>query len=47
MNWDEGQIKEIDERKVRVKGVSCIWKTSTIDPDFRKNRPFMISDDSQ
>ena len=33
MNWDEGQRMEVDERKVRVKGVSCIWKTSTIDPD--------------
>jgi CO/xanthine dehydrogenase Mo-binding subunit len=31
MKWDEGQIKEIDERFVRVKAVSCSWKTSTID----------------
>jgi CO/xanthine dehydrogenase Mo-binding subunit len=29
--WDEGAVKEIDERIVRVKGVSCSWKTSTID----------------
>ncbi|AKP45620.1 xanthine dehydrogenase family protein molybdopterin-binding subunit [Bacillus smithii] len=33
INWDEKPIMEIDERKVRVKGVSCIWKTSTIDLD--------------
>ncbi|MEH7415246.1 xanthine dehydrogenase family protein molybdopterin-binding subunit [Neobacillus drentensis] len=33
INWDEGAIKEIDERFVRVKGVSCSWKTSTIDPN--------------
>ncbi|GER69361.1 xanthine dehydrogenase, molybdenum binding subunit [Weizmannia acidilactici] len=30
-NWEEGQITEIDERYVRVKGASCGWKTSTID----------------
>ncbi|MBP0726685.1 xanthine dehydrogenase family protein molybdopterin-binding subunit [Bacillus sp. RG28] len=33
MKWDEGQIIQIDERKVRVKGVSCIWKNSTFDPN--------------
>ncbi|MGE8204854.1 xanthine dehydrogenase family protein molybdopterin-binding subunit [Heyndrickxia sp. NPDC080065] len=32
-NWDEGQVIEIDERFVRVKGASCGWKTSTIDSD--------------
>lgn len=31
IKWDEGPIKEINERFVRVKGVSCSWKTSTID----------------
>jgi CO/xanthine dehydrogenase Mo-binding subunit len=31
IKWDEGQIEEIDERFVRVKAVSCSWKTSTID----------------
>lgn len=30
-NWDEGQIIEVSDRIVRVKGVSCGWKTSTID----------------
>jgi CO/xanthine dehydrogenase Mo-binding subunit len=29
--WDEGPIKELNERFVRVKGISCSWKTSTID----------------
>lgn len=33
INWDEGAIKEINERYIRVKGVSCSWKTSTIDPN--------------
>lgn len=31
IKWDEGQIEEISERFVRVKAVSCSWKTSTID----------------
>jgi CO/xanthine dehydrogenase Mo-binding subunit len=31
IRWDEGAIKEIDERLVRAKGISCSWKTSTID----------------
>ncbi|MED1201596.1 xanthine dehydrogenase family protein molybdopterin-binding subunit [Heyndrickxia acidicola] len=33
IQWDEGQIVKVDERKVRVKGVSCSWKTSTIETD--------------
>lgn len=31
IKWDEGAIKEVNERIIRVKGVSCSWKTSTID----------------
>ncbi|WP_139193830.1 xanthine dehydrogenase family protein molybdopterin-binding subunit [Anaerobacillus alkalidiazotrophicus] len=33
MNWKEGQIVKVDERKIRAKGISCFWKTSTIDSD--------------
>jgi CO/xanthine dehydrogenase Mo-binding subunit len=33
IRWDEGQIKEINNRFIRVKGISCSWKTSTIDPN--------------
>ncbi|WP_332697889.1 xanthine dehydrogenase family protein molybdopterin-binding subunit [Halalkalibacter lacteus] len=33
MNWKDGQVTQISERKIRVKGVSCIWKTSTIDSE--------------
>ncbi|MEH7383698.1 xanthine dehydrogenase family protein molybdopterin-binding subunit [Bacillus sp. JJ1533] len=33
MNWSQGQIEEVNERKIRVKGVACSWKTSTIDTD--------------
>ncbi|WP_373229412.1 xanthine dehydrogenase family protein molybdopterin-binding subunit [Cohnella sp.] len=31
MKWDEGIFMEINDRKIRAKGISCIWKTSTID----------------
>ncbi|MFC4182715.1 xanthine dehydrogenase family protein molybdopterin-binding subunit [Saccharococcus thermophilus] len=33
MEWDEWQRIEIDAYTVRVKGISCAWKTSTIDPN--------------
>ncbi|WP_027410767.1 xanthine dehydrogenase family protein molybdopterin-binding subunit [Anoxybacteroides tepidamans] len=33
IQWDEWQRIEIDARTVRAKGVSCSWKTSTIDTD--------------
>ncbi|MEH7251869.1 xanthine dehydrogenase family protein molybdopterin-binding subunit [Neobacillus niacini] len=31
--WDEGQIIDLGNQKVRAKGVSCGWKNSTIDPN--------------
>jgi CO/xanthine dehydrogenase Mo-binding subunit len=31
IKWEEGPIQELNERFIRVKGVSCSWKTSTID----------------
>ncbi|WP_028391395.1 xanthine dehydrogenase family protein molybdopterin-binding subunit [Bacillus cihuensis] len=33
ISWDEGQVKEMNNHLVRVKGISCSWKTSTIDPN--------------
>lgn len=30
MNWKEGKIVPVDKHTVRVKGISCSWKTSTI-----------------
>ncbi|WP_394231986.1 xanthine dehydrogenase family protein molybdopterin-binding subunit [Niallia oryzisoli] len=33
IHWNQGQIQVIDERKIRVKGIACSWKTSTIDPN--------------
>lgn len=31
MAWEEGQLTHINDRYVKVKGVSCVWKTSTFD----------------
>lgn len=33
IKWEEGQVIELGDNKVRAKGISCVWKTSTIDPD--------------
>ncbi|ADU30289.1 xanthine dehydrogenase family protein molybdopterin-binding subunit [Evansella cellulosilytica] len=32
-NWEEGQIVRMNDRFSRVKGLSCVWKNSTIPPD--------------
>lgn len=29
IKWDEGQLIESDHNKVRAKGISLFWKTST------------------
>lgn len=33
MEWDKWQIMQIDETRIRAKGISCFWKTSNIDTD--------------
>lgn len=33
INWDEGERIELEGDKVRAKGISCVWKTSTIESD--------------
>ncbi|RLQ95532.1 xanthine dehydrogenase family protein molybdopterin-binding subunit [Falsibacillus albus] len=37
MEWEKGLIEQIDDNTIRAKGVSCVWKTSTIDPDSSSN----------
>lgn len=37
MKWQEGSLIAINERKILAKGISCIWKTSTIDSDASSN----------
>lgn len=32
MNWQQDRFTKISDHLVRVKGISCSWKTSTIDP---------------
>ncbi|WML44176.1 xanthine dehydrogenase family protein molybdopterin-binding subunit [Neobacillus sp. PS3-40] len=31
IHWDEGPVVEVSDRIIRVKGICCSWKTSTID----------------
>ena len=33
MNWEEGSYKRISESRIIAKGICCIWKNSTIDPN--------------
>lgn len=33
IRWDEGIRTEIGNHKIRAKGISCFWKTSTTPPD--------------
>lgn len=33
IHWDEGEIIELGNNKVRAKGISCFWKTSDSPPD--------------
>lgn len=33
INWEEGQVTTLDDYRVRAKGISCVWKNSTIDPN--------------
>lgn len=33
INWDEGRRIEVDNNKVRAKGVACLWKTSSTPTD--------------
>ncbi|MDP4084327.1 MAG: xanthine dehydrogenase family protein molybdopterin-binding subunit [Bacillota bacterium] len=31
IQWEEGQVVEVSDRTIRAKGISCSWKTSTIE----------------
>lgn len=33
INWEEGEIIELGNHKVRAKGIGCLWKTSDSPPD--------------
>ncbi|PQD95279.1 aldehyde oxidase [Pradoshia eiseniae] len=33
MNWEEGSYKRISKSRIIAKGICCIWKNSTIDPN--------------
>jgi len=45
MNWEEGALIRLSDRKVRAKGISCIWKTSTIEPDASSGAVLLANPD--
>lgn len=44
-NWDEGQLIEVNERYVRAKGISCLWKNSTIPTNSSSGVIITFNDD--
>ncbi|GIN97768.1 xanthine dehydrogenase, molybdenum binding subunit [Siminovitchia terrae] len=45
IRWDDWQRIEVDENIIRAKGVSCIWKTSTIDTNSSSGVILMFNPD--
>ncbi|MBB5172283.1 xanthine dehydrogenase family protein molybdopterin-binding subunit [Texcoconibacillus texcoconensis] len=45
INWDEGELVEVNDRIVRAKGVSCLWKTSTIPTDSTSGAILTFNED--
>ncbi|WP_442598984.1 xanthine dehydrogenase family protein molybdopterin-binding subunit [Neobacillus sp. D3-1R] len=45
MNWNEGQIVDLGNNILKVKGISCIWKTSTIDENASSGVILMFNPD--
>ncbi len=45
MNWHEGTFKKIENDIIRVKGISCSWKTSTIGPDASSGVSLLFNPD--
>ena len=33
MKWEQGQLIKLENGKILAKGISCVWKNSTIDPN--------------
>lgn len=45
MEWEKGSIIQMSERKIRVKGICCIWKTSTIDTEASSGVNLFFNED--
>jgi CO/xanthine dehydrogenase Mo-binding subunit len=45
MNWEEGTLIRLSDRKVRAKGISCVWKTSTIAPGASSGAVLLFNPD--
>ncbi len=45
MDWEEGTLIRLSDRKVRAKGISCIWKTSTINTNASSGVILLVNPD--
>lgn len=45
LNWDEGQRIEIEDNKIRAKGIGSLWKTPIIPPNTRSSIVVMFNED--
>lgn len=45
INWDEGARIEIDENKVRAKGIGCLWKAPTSAPNATSGAVLSFNND--
>ncbi|MBM7716130.1 CO/xanthine dehydrogenase Mo-binding subunit [Bacillus thermophilus] len=45
IRWDEGRITAVGKNKVRAKGISCLWKNSTIDTNSSSGVILMFNPD--
>ncbi|WP_088035534.1 xanthine dehydrogenase family protein molybdopterin-binding subunit [Evansella clarkii] len=45
IRWEEGAVVRINERQLKVKGISCLWKNSTIPPDSTSGAIITFNED--
>ncbi|UTR09794.1 xanthine dehydrogenase family protein molybdopterin-binding subunit [Evansella sp. LMS18] len=45
IRWEEGAVVRINERRLKVKGISCLWKNSTIPPDSTSGAIITFNED--
>ncbi|MFW5903071.1 MAG: xanthine dehydrogenase family protein molybdopterin-binding subunit, partial [archaeon] len=45
LDWDEGQVIEVSENKIRAKGIGSLWKTPIIPPNTRSSIVVMFNED--
>ena len=45
MNWEKGSYEKISPTQIRAKGICCIWKNSTIDPNASSGAILLFNPD--